>query len=103
MKSIFKKTGFKILAGIAFVFAALFLAIYLQFQWVSERVLRLAGMTDATVERAHISLKGSYFENVHMTVGGADIQIGRIEAYATIPDFMSMQLTKLVVQDMMVG
>lgn len=103
MKSILKKTWFKILAGVVGVFALLFLAIYLQFQWVSERVLRLAGMTDATVERAHIGLRGSYFENVHMTVGGADIQIGRIEAYATIPDFMSLQLTKLVVQDMMVG
>lgn len=103
MTSLFKKTGFKILVGFLGVLAVLFLAIYLRFQWITERALRIAGLTDATVERAHIGLNGSYFENVHMTVGGADIQIGRLEAYATLPDFMARRLTKLVVQDMMVG
>lgn len=103
MMPLFKKTGFKIGAGVIGVLAVLLLAIYLKFQWVSQQALRFAGMTDATVERAHIGLNGSYFENVHMTVGNADIQIGRIEAYVTIPDFMAGQLTKLVVQDAMIG
>lgn len=103
MASIFRKKSVKLLAILVGIVLVLLFGLYAGFRPISERALRMAGLPDATIERARITPAGSFFDNVQFTLGGNNIQIGRIEAYATFSDFMSLQLTKLVVQDVMVA
>lgn len=85
------------------VFLILIIAVWLKFQFISEFTLRAAGFTDATVEGARFTPSGSFFENIRLNAGGADVTIGRIEAYATLGDALDRRLTKVVIENVMVG
>ncbi len=103
MRALFKKTGFKICAAIFAVFAILIIAVWLKFQLISEKVLQLAGYPDAVIGDARFTPAGSFFENIKLTVGDVPVTIARVEAYATIADALEGRLTKVVIDDVMIG
>lgn len=102
MPSKVKKIGLWTLGTVVAVFLILIIGIWLNFQFISERALRMAA-PGSSIEQARITTGGSFFENIRINVGGADITIGRIEAYATLDDILDKRLTKLVIDNVMVG
>ena len=103
MRASFKKTGLKVLAAVLGIFIILIIALWVKFQFVSEKALHFAGYTDATVGEARFTPAGSFFEDVKLTVGGTPVTIARIEAYATVADALDGRLTKLAIDDVMIG
>ncbi|MDP2206832.1 MAG: YdbH domain-containing protein [Alphaproteobacteria bacterium] len=84
------------------IFLILIIGIWIGFQFISERALRMAA-PGSSIEQARITPAGSFFENIRINVGGTDITIGRIEAYATLDDILDKRLTKLVIDNVMVS
>jgi hypothetical protein len=102
MPSKIKKIGLWTLGTAVAIFLILIIGIWLNFKFVSERALRIAA-PDSSIEQARITPAGSFFENIRLNVGGTEITIGRIEAYATMGDILDKRLTKVVVDNVMVG
>ena len=60
-------------------------------------------LPNSSIELARITPSGSFFENVRFSIDGTEITIGRIEAYATLDDILDKRLTKLVIDNVMIG
>jgi len=103
MSASFKKTGLKVLAAVVAVFAILIIALWVKFQFISEKALHIAGYTDASIGTARFTPAGSFFEDIKLTVGGTPVTVARVEAYATLGDALDGRLTKVVIDDAMIA